>query len=123
MEFLQKSRDNLSVAHYCLEHGFYDAAVNRAYYAAFQAAVAALASAGITNEKNDHKWMQANFNGSLIKRRKIYPGYLKSYLGDMQTFRNLADYSATHLSKRIAREQLTNAEDFVSNIRKELEKS
>lgn len=50
-EFLKKALDNLSVARYCFEHGFYDAAVNRAYYAAFQAAVAALAYRGISSEK------------------------------------------------------------------------
>ncbi len=119
--FLQKALDNLSVARYCFEHGFNDAAVNRAYYAAFQAAIAALAHAGITNAKNDHKWVQANFNSGLIKRRKVYPSHLKSYLGDMLTFRNLADYSANNLSKKIAGEQLIRAEDFVLNIRKELE--
>ncbi len=121
-EFLKKAIDNLSVARYCFEHGFYDASVNRAYSASFQAAIAALAHRGIAQTKNDHKWVQANFNGELIKRRKIYPSTLKAYLGDMLTFRNVADYSVNSLSKKIAGEQLAHAEEFVTIIRKELER-
>lgn len=75
-EFLKKAQDNLNLAKHCLEQGLYDASANRAYYAAFQAAIAALAHAGIVNKKNDHKWVQATFAGELINRRKVYPNSL-----------------------------------------------
>ena len=122
-EFLQKAAVNLNVARYCYEQSYYGAAVNRAYYASFQAAIAALADRSFTSSKNDHKWVQASFNGELIKRRKIYPSHLKSYLGDMLSFRNLSDYSTINLSKRVAHEQLAHAEELVAIIRKELEHS
>ncbi len=121
-EFLKKAAANLSVARYCYEHEYYDAAVNRAYYASFQAAIAALADKGLTHLKNDHKWVQANFNGVLIKRQKIYPSHLQSYMGDLLTFRNLSDYSVINLSKKVAREQLAHAEELVATIRKEIER-
>ncbi len=47
--FLKKAQDNLALAKYCIENGYYDASANRAYYAAFQAAIAALAVVGITS--------------------------------------------------------------------------
>lgn len=49
--FLKKAQDNLALAKHCLENGYYDASANRAYYAAFQAAIAALAAAGMSNFK------------------------------------------------------------------------
>lgn len=50
--FLKKAQDNLALVKYCFENGYYDASANRAYYAAFQAAIAALAAQGITKELN-----------------------------------------------------------------------
>lgn len=118
-EFLKKAQDNLRLAKYCLEQGLYDASANRAYYAAFQAAISALAKAGITAKKQDHKWVQATFSRELIKRRKVYPSRLKSYLSDMLTLRNRADYAEVSVSQKRAAEQYTQAEDFVGTIVKE----
>jgi uncharacterized protein (UPF0332 family) len=118
--FLSKAKRNLILAKYCVENGFYDASANRAYYAAFQAAIAALANQGIKREDNDHKWVQASFSGELIKRRKIYPQRLKSFLSDMLGVRNDADYSIRHVSKKIALRQFSKAEDFVETIVQEL---
>jgi len=119
-EFLKKAQDNLTLAKHCLEQGWYDASANRAYYAAFQAAIAALAKQGIVSEKNDHKWVQATFSRELINRRKIYPSRLKSYLSDMLTLRNRADYSEVSVSQKKAAEQFARAEDFVETLTKEL---
>ena len=119
--FLKKAQDNLGLAKYCFENGFYDVAANRAYYAAFQAAVAALAVEGIANPKPEHKWTQSTFNGELVKRRKIYPNRLSSYLVDMIKVRIKADYSDELISKKTASRQLSKAEDFVTIIAKELQ--
>lgn len=118
--FLSKAKSNLILAKYCVENGFYDAAANRAYYAAFQAAIAALAGQGIKSEDNDHKWVQATFSRELIKRQKIYPQRLKSFLSDMLGVRNEADYSIAHVSKKVALRQLSKSEDFVGSIIQEL---
>lgn len=85
-----------------------------------QAAVAALADNGIKRDRIDHKWVQAEFAGKLIKSRKIYPTKLKSYLTDMQMVRDNADYSDENISRKKAAEQLSMAGEMLSMIEKEL---
>jgi uncharacterized protein (UPF0332 family) len=118
--FVKKAQDNLILAKYCLENGYYDASANRAYYAAFQAAIAALSAQGITSDKYEHKWVQANFNLALIRQRKIYPSRISSALLDMLFIRNRADYLEESLNKKRATGQLAQARDFVGLIFKEL---
>ncbi|MDM8517315.1 HEPN domain-containing protein [Desulfobacterales bacterium HSG16] len=119
-EFLDKAKENLAAAKICFDNGFYNACANRAYYAAFQAAVSALADRGIKREKLDHKWVQAEFNGKLIKRRKIYPGRMKSHLVKMQIVRDRADYSTQKVNKKAAQRQIGRVEDLITHIEKEL---
>jgi len=121
-EFFNKAEANLTVAQICFDNGFYDACANRAYYAAFQAAIAALADKGIKRDKIDHKQIQADFSENLIKKRKVYPSKLKSYLMDMQGVRNQADYNLTNVSKNLAFQQIRRAGEMISLIGKELEK-
>ena len=118
--FLKKSHDNLILAKYCLENGYYDSSANRAYYAAFQAAIAALVAQGITNAKYEHKWVQASFSRALIRQRKIYPSRISSTLLDLLFIRNRADYLEEPLNKKRATSQLGRAEDFVGMVLKEL---
>ncbi len=40
--WLAKAEENIGAATMCLENGFYNASVNRCYYAMFQVAIAAL---------------------------------------------------------------------------------
>jgi uncharacterized protein (UPF0332 family) len=105
-----------------LTKGVYNACANRAYYAAFQAAIAALAAHGSAKGKNDHKWVQSEFNRRLIKGQKIYPSKLKTYLFDMQPIRNIADYSKDDVSKEVARKQLSQATEMVHAIERRLSK-
>lgn len=118
--FLKKAQDNPALAKYCFENGHYDASANRAYYAAFQAAISALAAQGIMNDKYEHKWVQASFNRALIRQKKIYPSRIGSDLLEMILIRNRADYLEEPLSKKGAAKQLAKAEDFVGLITKEL---
>ncbi len=119
--FLDKAQANLAAAQDCFDNGFYEASANRAYCAAFQAAVAALAAQGIRSNKNEHKWVQASFTSELIHRRKIYSSRFKSFLGDMLRLRNLADYSEKPTSKKVAAWQLTRAIDLFEAISQELQ--
>ena len=121
-EFFDKANANLTVAQMCFDSGFYDACANRAYYAAFQAAIAALADRGIIRDKADHKKVQADFSEKLIKRQKIYPSRVKSYLMDMQGVRNQADYNPVSVSKNLAFQQIRKAGEMISMMGKELEK-
>ncbi len=121
-EFFSKAKENLKIAQISFDNECYNACANRAYFAAFQAAVAALADKDIRNEKNDHAWVQSEFNLKLIKRKKIYPAKIKVYLLDMQQVRNIADYSPKNISKKLAREQLSQATEMIQLIEKELER-
>jgi uncharacterized protein (UPF0332 family) len=118
-EFFQKSQENLEAAQILFEQKLYNASANRAYYASFQTAVAALASQGVKSDKNSHSWVQANFNGEFIRKRKICPGRLKSYLPDLLSVRNRADYKSESISRKAASKQLIKAEEFVKTVKKE----
>jgi len=119
-EFLSKAKENLKIAHISFEQECYNACANRAYFAAFQAAIAALADEGVQNRKNDHAWVQSEFNRRLIKNRKVYPDRLKTYLLNMQEVRNHADYSVEKIGKNLAGRQLGRADEMILHIGKEL---
>ncbi len=85
-----------------------------------QAAIAALAHKGIHRDKINHGQVQADFSGELIKRRKIYPARLKSYLSDFQFVRDKADYTDKSISMKIAGRMLTKLKELVGLIRKEI---
>lgn len=106
----------------CFDNGFYDSCANRAYYAALQAAIAALEAIGQQRAKASHKQIQADFSEKLINRQKVYPARLKSYLMDMQGVRNQADYTNENISKKLAFQQLVKAKEMISAIEKELVK-
>ena len=118
--FFEKAKVNFEAARICFENGLYDPCANRAYYAAFQAAISALINKGIKREKFDHKWVQAEFSEKLIKIQKVYPSKLKSYLIEMQLIRNRADYEGHHVNRRNASEQMSRAEEMLMYIGKEI---
>ncbi len=119
-EFLFKAQENLAVAQNALEQKHYNAATNRAYYAVFQAAIAALAEEGFKHPKNPHSWVQAQFTGILVTRRKLYPSKIASYLLPMQFLRDKADYEADFISKTSANIQVRQAADFILHISERL---
>src|SRR5439155_542520 len=79
---LRKARENLASAEADLSAGRLNSAASRAYYAAFQAAVAALIEQGISprGESWDHKFVISEFSGKLIRRRKVVSGRLTGTL-------------------------------------------
>ncbi|MEI6261448.1 MAG: HEPN domain-containing protein [Deltaproteobacteria bacterium] len=121
-EFFSKAVVTLNAAQMCFDNGYYDSCSNRAYYAALQAAIAALANKGVKRAKVDHKQIQADFSEKLIKRQKVYPVRLRSYLMDMQGVRNQADYTIESVSKNLAFQQISKAKEMISAIGEELEK-
>ncbi len=120
-EFLAKARQNLRAAELLSENGLYDASANRSYYAALHAAVAALSSAGIRTERISHETTQSNFSAELIRKRKIYPGHLRSYLSDLQRVRDHADYKLKSVSKKVAMRQVNKAKEFVTKVAEEVQ--
>ena len=121
-DYLNKANENLKIAQISFEYGCYNACANRAYYAGFQAAVAALLAKGFQKTKLDHKWVQAEFSEKLIKRQKVYPGKLKSYLLGMQMIRNKADYEPGMIGRKTAVQQIAKAEEMIKCIAEEIEK-
>ena len=116
--FLTKSIENLAVAEWSFEHRHYNACANRAYYAMFQAAVAALASVGVTpkTEIIDHGWVQGRFAAELTRRRKKFPG-MASYLNDVRFVRDVADYKSEMVNRRRASRVIRIAREMVGAIR------
>jgi len=119
-EFLNKAKESLKSAEILFENSLYDDCVSRAYYAAFRAAIVALAEYGIKSENNDHKWLQATFTRELIHRRKIYHAGLSSCLPELIKIRIQADYKIVRTSKKQAKHQLDRAKEFVETIEKEI---
>ncbi len=111
--FAAKATENIRAAETLFENGMYNASANRGYYAALHAAVAALESAGIHLDRIDHDKVQAQFNGELIRRKKLYPSRLKSHLLVLQAVRNTADYRTALVSKKKAMRQLNRAQEYV----------
>ena len=70
---MERAQESLQAAELCLQAGWVNSAVSRAYYAMFQAAQVALEMAGFTRMVWSHPGLQATFTTELIHRRKIYP--------------------------------------------------
>ena len=66
-EFLEKAQENLKAAELLFQAGCHNASANRAYYAAFHAAIAALSDEGIIIDNTNHRNIQAHFSGELIQ--------------------------------------------------------
>jgi uncharacterized protein (UPF0332 family) len=102
----------------------YNSCANRAYYACFQAAVAALLAAGIRPASPrgewSHEFVQSQFNGLLISRRKLYPAALRRVLRDTMAVREKADYTPASVSARVASRVLQAAQEFVHAIQEQL---
>src|SRR5712691_1768890 len=82
--YLSKAVESLISAQADSVAARYNSCANRAYYACFQAAVAALLAAGIRPASPrgewSHEFVQSQFNGLLITRRKLYPITLRRVL-------------------------------------------
>lgn len=82
--FLAKAERSLAGAESELASGRYDNCANRAYYACFQAAIAALIRVGVRPRGERGRWnhdfVQAAFAEQLVRRRKRYANEVHSNL-------------------------------------------
>jgi uncharacterized protein (UPF0332 family) len=113
-----KARENLASAASELANGRYNACANRAYYACFQAAIAALLAAGIRPPRGEwgHDFVQAQVAGQLIARRKAYPSALRDVLPRAFIVRQTADYKTERVSEVQATRTLRRAAEFVRTM-------
>jgi len=118
--FLEKALENLAAAASELAAGRYNSSANRSYYAAFHGAICALARAGIRPPGREgywgHDFVQAQFSGQLINRRKLYRPGLRTVLNDLSSLREQADYKVRHVDEVQARRALRKAEELVEAV-------
>ena len=119
LNWLAKSTENLTASGLCLQQGLRNASVNRAYYAMFHAAIAALIHDGIsrTSDMWKHEFVQAEFSRALIQRRKVFPGSLKDVLSKTIQQRHVADYEPDSINERMAHQILQRAQEFVRQVK------
>jgi uncharacterized protein (UPF0332 family) len=119
--YLIKAQESLVGAESEFANRRYNNAANRAYYSCFQAAVHALIRAGIrpsgARGQWSHAFVPAQFEGELIRRRKLYPTDLRTILQQTYTVRRAADYEAELVSQAQAERALRRASRFVQAIR------
>ncbi len=116
--YLEKAQEALRAAQLCFGERLYNSTANRAYYAMFQAAIAALEQFGVRpkGEHWSHENLQAEFAAELIHRRKSYPRHLARYLPNAMRLRHQADYRAVSVSKAQAERVLRLATEFVQVV-------
>ncbi len=114
--FLYKARQSLTGAESEFENHRHDNAANRAYYACFQAAVAALQDTGIQTSSWGHDFVAAEFEGRLIYRRKLYPTELRGTFGRLYPLRETADYDEDVVSRTEAERAVRRARTFVGSV-------
>ena len=116
--FLAKAEESLASAEDDFAKARYNSCARNAYYAAFQAAVAALIGDGIQPEGRwEHYFVQARLAGILIRRRKLFPAAFASLLSESFKIRAAADYSAGFVGQRKVRRILSTVRDLVKGVR------
>ena len=118
--FSAKARENLASAQSELASDRFNACANRCYYACFQAAIVALIRASIGSGTSDRSWkhayVQAQFTGQLINRRKVFSASLSAVLPRLMELRLRADYQTQMISQTQVRRAIRDAETFITTV-------
>lgn len=116
--FLVKAREALAGAESEYANERFNNSANRCYYACFQAAVHALTRAGIVPRGRlwSHEFVQGQFVGQLINRRKVYPAELREILPATQVLRETADYGDNWVTRREAPRALRHTRMFLEAV-------
>ena len=120
-DLMQKAREFLEDAELLFNHGSYDSAVSRSYYAMFSAARALLLTKGI----NPH-----SHRGTLImfRREFVKSGLFSKEMGDAlaksESLREIGDYSPypKKIPRDKAREVIEDTRKFIEEAEKYLAK-
>ncbi len=120
--YLRKARESLASAKADARARRYNSAANRAYYAAFQAAVAALIFYRVRSADTEwqHRFVSEEFSGKLIRRRKEFSGRLRSALPQLFEVRIRADYGLNDVSKGDADLSNSRANELVEAVSKKI---
>lgn len=114
-DLLAKARQAAASAHLLLDHGDVDGACNRAYYAMFDAAKAALQAAMPSEESliRSHSGLIAAFGLRLVKPGQVAPELGKA-LNRVFDIRQVADYTGEAVSLDLASWAVAQADIFVT---------
>jgi uncharacterized protein (UPF0332 family) len=119
-DYLAKAQENLAGAESELTYDRTNSCVRSAYYACFHAAIAALIHAGLAPAEPPHgwghDWVQAQFVGQLLQRRKLYPASLRRTLVDLLDLRHTAAYRAVQVSQRDAQHAVRHAQALLQTV-------
>ena len=119
--YLAKAEESVLGAESEFGYGRYNNAANRCYYACFQAAISALQHAGMAPGGRSREWghafVQAEFVGRLINRRRQYPPSLRQVLARNLTLRHTADYAPDQVTERQVSRALQRTRDFFAAVR------
>lgn len=122
--YLSKAEESLATAESEFAGGRYNSCANRCYYSCFQAAIAALLRARIVSQHRsiwDHGYVQAEFIGQLVNRRKTYSARFRTTLAQNRELRDRADYSAYFVTEVQARRALERCRALVAAVREEFD--
>jgi uncharacterized protein (UPF0332 family) len=119
MEF-ERVQASLRAAELCLEQGLLDSAVNRAYFALFQAAIWALEHRGIRRREWTHKGVHSDFVQLFVRRRKLVPASFAGALPSVMHLRHIADYQQPGVSQSQAERAIRRAREFVTLLQREV---
>jgi uncharacterized protein (UPF0332 family) len=122
--YLRKARESLASAKADARARRYNSAANRAYYAAFQAAVAALIFYRVRGADTEwqHRLVSDEFSGKLIRRRKEFKASLRDVLPTLFQLRIRADYELNDVSRAAADYSLRRATELVTFVEARIER-
>ena len=113
---LEKASRTLDAARNGLAHDFYDDASSRAYYAAFHAASAALASRGLSF--SSHGQTMGAFNREFVKTGSS-PAEAFQKMRRLFQHRQVGDYSvAVSIDRQTAEQDVADAEWLIAECRR-----
>lgn len=116
-DFMEKAGRNLKDAHLLFADGSPDGACNRAYYAMFNAARAALLATGHAREAQakTHSGLIAAFAQHIVRPGLVHTEHNRA-MNRVQEYRLLADYIGDGMSLQEARDAIEKAEAFLIAI-------
>lgn len=114
-EHMERALRNLEAARSNMDAGFFEVAVNRCYYAAFEAARAALLALGLPLPRS-HSGLAAEFGRHAVKEGYV-DGEAGRLLGRLEQDRLVADYEGGIPSGQDAQESFAMAKSVVDSVR------
>ncbi len=115
-EHLQKARAFLQDAQLCMDHGRYDSAASRAYYAMFRAAIGLLEHYGDVRPGWNHGRLEQVLRRRMVSGRSLLHSGDVDELKGVYTLRITADYDDRQITAQEAQFCLANALRFITQI-------